>query len=172
MAVKRIAISESVAAKLKEMAANASGTVKVGFIDSDQAMIAYWNEFGHGGRFSSPPRPFFRTMVANESSRWPEMLGTQLKRMKMDGKLALAEVGSKIEGQLKRSIRNFDSPPLSPVTLRLRAKFGNQPQEIGLRDVYQAIKDVQNGEKIASGTQAKPLIWTGQMINATSWKVE
>lgn len=170
--MKRYHIAENVGSRVKELAAKASGTVRVGWIDSDQAMIAYWNEFGHGGRFKSPPRPFFRTMVANESGQWPAMLATQLKRTKMDGKLALHEMGSKIEGRLKRSIRNFTSPPLSPVTLRLRKKFGNQPQEITLRDVYEAVRDVKAGKQGAVGTQAKPLIWTGQMIRATTFKVD
>ena len=70
-----------------------------------------------------------------------------------------------------QSIIDLTSPPLSPVTLRLRLKFGNQPQNIRMRDVYSAIGDVRRGAPVASGTQPKPLVWTGHMLNATTYKV-
>jgi len=171
MAARRVKMSEAVTAKLLELAKQAHGTVQVGFIDNDQAPIAFWNEFGHKGRFPAPPRPFFRTMVANESGKWPAMMARALHDTKMDGKKTLAFMGEEIEGALKQSIIDLTSPPLSAVTLRLRLKFGNQPQNIRLRDVYSAIGDVRSGAEVASGTQAKPLIWTGDMLNSTSYKV-
>jgi hypothetical protein len=165
-------MSDAVTAKLLELAKQASGSVKVGFIDNDQAPIAFWNEFGHKGRFPAPARPFFRTMVANESGQWPAMMAGELKRSGMDGQKTLAYMGEHIEGSLKQSIIDLTAPPLSPVTLRLRFKFKNQPQNIRLRDVYSAIGDVRKGRKLASGTQAKPMIWTGDMLNSTSYRVE
>jgi hypothetical protein len=143
----------------------------VGFIDNDQAQIAFWNEFGHGGRFPAPPRPFFRTMVAKDSPNWPAMMATELKRSGMNGHQTLAYMGEHIDGELKQSIIDTNEPPLSAVTLRLRYKFGNQPQNIRLRDVFSAIGDVRSGRQVATGTQAKPLVWTGQMLNSTSYKV-
>ena len=169
---KTFHISARVADKLKAAAEKASGTLKVGFIDSDQAMIAFWNEFGHGGRFPAPARPFFRTMVANESGKWPAMLATQLKRMRMDGKLALAQVGSKIDSDLRKSIRDTSTPPLSPTTLRLRYKFWTNPEEITFRDVVTASREARSGKPIATGTQANPLMWTKKMLEATTYKVE
>jgi len=171
MAARSVKMSDAVTAKLLELAKQASGSVKVGFIDNDQAPIAFWNEFGHKGRFPAPARPFFRTMVANESGQWPAMMAGELKRSGMDGQKTLAYMGEHIEGSLKQSIIDLTAPPLSPVTLRLRFKFKNQPQNIRLRDVYSAIGDVRKGRKLASGTQAKPLIWTGDMLNSTSYKV-
>jgi len=165
-------MSDAVTAKLLELAKQASGSVKVGFIDNDQAPIAFWNEFGHKGRFPAPARPFFRTMVANESGQWPAMMAGELKRSGMDGQKTLAYMGEHIEGSLKQSIIDLTAPPLPPVTLRLRFKFKNLPQNIRLRDVYSAIGDVRKGRKLASGTQAKPLIWTGDMLNSTSYRVE
>ncbi len=164
-------MSDAVTAKLLELAKQASGSVKVGFIDSDQAPIAFWNEFGHKGTFPAPPRPFFRTMVANKSPQWPAMMAGELRKSKFDGKRTLAFMGEEIEGELKQSIIDLTSPPLSPVTLRLRLKFGNQPQNIRARDVVQAQQEVAAGAPVASGTQAKPLIWTGQMLNSTSYEV-
>lgn len=171
MAARSVKMSDAVTAKILDLAKRAHGSVQVGFIDSDQAPIAFWNEFGHKGRFPAPARPFFRTMVANESGQWPAMMAGELKRSGMDGQKTLAYMGEHIEGSLKQSIIDLTAPPLSPVTLRLRFKFKNQPQNIRLRDVYSAIGDVRKGRKLASGTQAKPLIWTGDMLNSTSYRV-
>ena len=171
MASRSIKMSDAVTAKLMQLAKQAHGTVQVGFIDSDQAPIAFWNEFGHKGRFPAPARPFFRTMVANESGKWPAMMAGELRRSQMDGHQTLAFMGEEIEGSLKQSIVDFTSPALSPTTLRLRLKFGNQPQNIRARDVVQAQKEVADGAAVVTGTQAKPLIWTGQMLNSTTYKV-
>lgn len=172
MPARSIKMSDAVAAKILDLAKRAHGSVQVGFIDSDQAPIAFWNEFGHKGRFPAPPRPVFRTMVSNESPKWPEMMAGELRKSKMDGKRTLAFMGEEIEGSLKQSIINLTSPPLSQTTLRLRLKFGNQPQNIRARDVVQAQREVADGADVASGTQAKPLIWTGDMLNSTSSRVE
>ena len=164
-------MSDAVTARLLDLAKKARGSVQVGFIDSDQAPIAFWNEFGHKGRFPAPPRPFFRTMVANESSKWPAMMAQALKVNGLDGAKTLAFMGEEIDGALKQSIVDFTSPALSQTTLRLRLRFGNQPQNIRARDVVQAQREVAAGEPVASGTQAKPLIWTGTMLQSTSYKV-
>ncbi len=171
MATRAIKMSDAVTAKLLDLAKRASGSVQVGFIDSDQAPIAFWNEFGHKGRFPSPPRPFFRTMVANESGKWPAMMAQALRANKMDGHKTLAFMGEEIDGSLKQSIIDFTSPALSPTTLRLRLRFGNNPQNIRARDVVQAQREVAAGAPVATGTQAKPLIWTGDMLQATTYKV-
>ena len=171
MAAKTILLSDAVAAKLKEIAKKVHGSVDIGFIDSDQAPIAFWNEFGHGGRFPAPPRPFFRTMVAKDSPQWPKMMAQELKSSNFDGAHTLAYMGEEIEGALKQSIIDLTAPPLSKTTLRLRAKFGNNPQTIRARDVVQAQREVADGAPVASGTQAKPLIWTGTMLSSTTYKV-
>lgn len=165
-------MSDAVTARLKDLAKKAHGSVRVGFIDNDQAPIAFWNEFGHKGRFPAPPRPFFRTMVAKDSPNWPGMMAGELKRSGMDGHKTLAFMGEHIEGELKQSIIDLNSPPLSPVTLRLRLKFGMNTQNIRARDVVQAQREVAEGKTIASGTAAKPLIWTKQMIESTSYEVK
>ena len=171
MPTRTIKMSDAVTAKLLDLAKRAHGTVQVGFIDSDQAPIAFWNEFGHKGRFPAPPRPFFRTMVANESGKWPGMMAQALQSTKMDGHKTLAFMGEEIDGALKQSIIDLNSPPLSRTTLRLRLKFGNQPQNIRARDVVQAQREVADGAAVASGSQAKPLIWTGDMLNSTGYQV-
>ena len=179
MAGRTLRTSAAVAAKLKALAALASGSVSIGFMEgatypdgTSVASVAFWNEFGHGGRFPAPPRPFFRTMIAQNQDNWPEMMAQHLRATKFDGQKTLTYMGEEIDGELKQSIIDFSDPALSPVTLRLRAKFGNSPEKITLRDVYQAIADVRNGEEIASGTEAHPLIWTGHLLNSTSYRVK
>ena len=178
MAGRTLKTSALVAAKLKALGAQARGSVSIGFMAgatyagrTPVASVAFWNEFGHGGKFPAPPRPFFRTMISSNQGKWPAMMAQALKATKLDGQKTLAYMGEEIDGELKQSIIDFSDPALSPVTLRLRAKFGDSPEKITLRDVYQAIADVRNGAKVATGTQAHPLIWTGHLLNSTSYRV-
>ena len=172
MARRSIKMSDAVTARLRDLAAKARGSVQVGFIDNDQAPIAFWNEYGHKGPFPAPARPFFRNMVRDKSPGWPDLMAGELVRSRMDGRKTLAFMGEQIDGDLKESIIDLTAPPLSPTTLRLRLKFGNQPQNIRARDVVQAQREVASGDSVATGTQAKPLIWTGSMLQSTSYKVD
>lgn len=130
MAVRSIKMSDAVTAKLLDLAKRAHGTVQVGFIDNDQAPKAFWNEFGHKGKSPSPPRPFFRNMVSNESGKWPEMMAGELKRSKMDGHHTLEFMGDQIDGALRQSITAFNSVPLAPSTIR-RKGFDKQLIDTG-----------------------------------------
>ena len=182
MAGRTLKTSALVGAKLKALAALARGSVSIGFMEgatypdgTPVASVAFWNEFGHGGKFPSPPRPFFRTMISENQSKWPSMMAKSLKATRLDGQKTLAYMGEEIDGELKESIINTSSPPLSKTTLRLRFKFGNHPENIRARDVLQAQRDVAKGRKnlgMASGTQAEPLIWTGHLLNSTSYRVK
>jgi hypothetical protein len=183
MDTRSVKMSDAVTATLNDLAKKARGSVQVGFIDSDQAPIAFWNEFGHKGRFPAPPRPFFRSMVSKDSPAWPGMMAGELKRSKMDGHKTLVYMGEHIDGELKQSIIDTNSPPLSPVTLRLRFKFGNHPEKIRARDVIKAQQEVafnatptkkgkaRKALRLATGTEAEPLVWTGDMLNATGYSV-
>lgn len=166
-------ISASVEAKLLEIAQKfGNGHVDIGFMDSQEAVHAYWAEFGHKGRFPAPPRPFFRGMIAKESPAWPGDITQALRAAGGDGARALALMGEEVQGQLMQSINDFTTPALSPTTLRLRKVFGNSPEKIRARDVVQAQRDVKAGKPLASGTQAKPLQWTGQMIQHVTYRVK
>ena len=89
------------------------------------------------------------------------MMAGELKRSKMDGHKTLAFMGEEIDGALKQSIIDLTSPPLSPTTLRLRFKFGNQPQNIRARDVVQAQREVADGAAgcIGHAGEATDLDW-------------
>lgn len=154
------------------------GDLSVGFMEgatyedgTPVAAVAFWNEFGHGGRFPAPARPFFRPMVANEAPTWGGKLAKLVKATGGDGKKALGMLGEDIVSALIQSIFSVTSPPLSKTTLRLRAKFGNKREKIKLNDVLEAQRDVAEGKNIAGGTQANPLVWTGDMSRSVTYKI-
>ena len=130
MTAQNIKIADALEAKLLELAKKAHGSVEIGFIDSEQAPIAFWNEFGHGGKAPAPPRPFFRNMVAKESPNWPKMMADELKSSNFDGAHTLAYMGKEIEGSLKQSIMEFDSVPLAASTIK-RKGFDKQLIDTG-----------------------------------------
>jgi len=98
------------------------GTLRVGFLegatgpDGDPiALRAAMNEFGTR---TIPARPFFRNMIAEKSSEWPEGIATQLKANDFDAERTLEITGHAIKGQLQQSIKDTNSPPLAPSTVK------------------------------------------------------
>ena len=153
---KKLGKSSSVEVGWPEEAKEASGV--------SSAFVASVHEFGAPSR-GIPPRPFFRPMIAAEGKTWGPKLEAALEVTGMDAKKALELVGEDIAGALAQSIANVNSPALSPVTLLLRDRFGNNPQEIEFSDVMQARHDIADGVvPNASGPGAKPLVWTGDML--------
>jgi hypothetical protein len=143
--------------------------VHVGFLEgstepggANSAMVAAIQEFGSR---RIPPRPFFRNMIKQNEMQWGTMLGRLLRAADYDAKTALGQMGEEMIGELQESIVAISEPPLSPVTLLLRKRFGNSPESITGSDVFQAMRDVAAGvQPNVSGTQAKPLVWTGTML--------
>lgn len=76
--------------------------------------VAMWNEFGTG---TSPPRPFFRTMIRNKSGEWGLALAIQLQQTNYDVDRSLKILGEGIAGQLRQSIIDTNSPALAPSTI-------------------------------------------------------
>jgi hypothetical protein len=177
----KLPVSEQVAAALNDIAKRlGGGEVRVGFLEgatypetgTPVASVAYWNEFGHGGNFPAPPRPFFRPMIAADSPQWPAIMAASAIAHDNDGDAVLKDMGVHIQGKLIESINTVSVEPLSETTLVLRKKFGNSPEKITLDDVLQAQRDVKAGKSGATGTQAKPLIWTGNMVNSVEFEVK
>ena len=151
--------------------------VSVGFMEGAKypdgtpvAAVAFWDEFGHAGRFPSPPRPFFRTMVSKEKPTWSGKMA-RLARTKGSQKV-LALMGENIGDALVDSIDNGSFEKLSDTTLRLREVFGiDRMNQIDYTAVYMAAREVAEGAPIASGTAAKPLEWTSVMKHAITYRV-
>lgn len=114
---------------LADIADRMEGSVKVGFIGgatypdgTPVAQVAFWNEYG---TTTAPPRPFFRTMIANESPGWAVMMSKAAKHFDYSGAEVLKFMGLKISEQLQQSIVGWQSPPNAPYTI---AKKGfNKP---------------------------------------------
>lgn len=115
---------EALEAKLKEIAEQlGGGKVSIGFFEgatypdgTPVPAVAYWNEFGrpeHG----QPPRPFFRKMIAKESSTWGVKMAHLAKATDYDGEKVLSLMGEDIKGALQQSINDFETPGLAPSTI-------------------------------------------------------
>jgi hypothetical protein len=136
---RELKISESVAKKLQEIARQmGGGSVNVGFLENATypdgtpvAAVAFWNEFGTERTVESadgkesqvvhtPPRAFFRGMIAKESPGWGGKMGAFAKATNYNGPKVLALMGEDIDGALKQSINDFTTPPLAPSTVKAK----------------------------------------------------
>lgn len=88
--------------------------LRVGFLEGETypdgtnvAQVAFWNEYG---TIKSPPRPFFRQMIAAKSPGWGAALGKNLIATSYNADAALKRVGGGIKDQLTKSIVDFSSP--------------------------------------------------------------
>lgn len=88
-------------------------------LDIPTATIAAWNEFGTQ---HTPPRPFFRTMIAANAPTWGKDVAVLIAQDNFDAKKALTQMGERIAGQLRKSIEAFDNPGNAPSTIR-KKKF-------------------------------------------------
>lgn len=78
-------------------------------------MVAATNEFGNPAN-NQPPRPYFRNAIAEHEGEWQEAMATLIENGG-DARDALSLLGEIIVDDIKESIRQLDSPPLSPVTI-------------------------------------------------------
>lgn len=168
-------------AKLAELSQQVSkkAELRVGFLENatpypggmNTASVAFIQEYG-APKAGIPPRPYFRSMIAEKSGEWGDKVGKVLVASEYDVDKAMRLMGDGIAGQLRTSIIKTNSPPLSDVTLLLRERFWSRPDEIAGADVAKARRDVAAGVKPnVTGTQAKPLVWTGHLLNSVDYEV-
>lgn len=153
------------------------GTLRVGFLEDAQypdgtnvAMVAAINNFG-APRAGIPPRPFFTNMVKAGRDAWGSDLGKIITAVDFDIDGALRLMGEHMVGQLQDSIRDTNAPELSPVTKMLRQMYGDHVEITSYAQVAEARAKVESGEQGASGTGAKPLIWTSHMLNSVGYEI-
>jgi hypothetical protein len=178
MATKTLSGGDELKAKLAEIAhrVGKAGMLRVGFLEgSTEAdgtsipMIAAVQEYGAPSR-GIPPRPYFRPMIATKSPSWGGALADILKANDYDVTTALGLVGEDIAGDLRQSIIDLTSPPLSPVTLMTRQIVGPNGRPT-FADVQEARRRVAEGER-AQGVATKPLVWTGTLLGSVSYDVK
>jgi len=184
MAVKALSGGEGLEKKLKELSEKLTkaATVRIGFLEgstepdgTSTPMVAAIQEFGAVSgkkRQVIPPRPYFRTMIAEKSPQWGNQLGEVLKHNDFDAAKSLALMGLGIGGQLQDSIIATMAPPLSPITLMLRKmRSENQTLKMGGKTVAEAARRVAAGES-AGDVSTKPLVDSGSMLNSVSYQVD
>lgn len=151
-----------------------SKQLKVGFLEgatypdgTSVPMVAASNEFGNPTS-GSPPRPFFRNAISENSRKWEENAETLMMNTNGNTTLVLNLMGEIIKDDVMRSIGTLVTPALSPVTVLLRSRF---PMRDGMTfdDVLRAREDVKNG--ITGNGSSKPLIWTGHMQSSVDYEV-
>lgn len=179
MATLTLSGGEKLEAKLAEIASKIAkgGTLRVGFLEdatypdgTPVAMVAAIQNFGAPAR-GIPPRPFFTNFITNNSAKWGEQFVAALNAMDFDLEKALNAMGGAMAGQLQESIIETNAPPLSKVTLLLRQRFSDHTN-ITFDDVLAAWSDIAEGvEPTISGSGAKPLVWTGHMLQSVDYEV-
>lgn len=165
--------------KLSELAAKVSrpATLRVGFLEGstypDGTPVAQIAAIQNFGASHIPARPFFTNFIRRYRGTWGARLAKILEFTDWDAERALGIMGAEMEGQLKQQIRETNEPPLSEVTLMLRAmRRGRKGDRVTLAELAEAYRRVQAGDESGvSGTEAKPLVWTGTMLGAVSHEV-
>jgi hypothetical protein len=134
---------------LDAIAVNVSkaSVVEVGFLagatypdGTSVPMVAAINEYGAPSR-GIPPRPFFRSMIAEKSKEWPDAVQKLLKAHGYAADATLMDMGELIKGELQQSIVDLISPPLAASTIA--AKGSSKPlvdTGVMLRSVDYAVK--------------------------------
>lgn len=167
------AVLTKMAAKLSK-----SNTVRIGFLEGSTEpdgtsipMIAAIQEFG-APKAHIPPRPFFRNMIHEKSPEWPDEIAHNLKATDYNIPVTLDRMGQGIAGQLQESIINTFEPPLSPVTVMLRGmKSHDQSLVVTRKTVEEARARVKAG-LTNYGASTKPLIDSGNLLNAVGYEVK
>jgi hypothetical protein len=142
------------------------------------AQVAFQQEFGGPvsdpvlGNFVIPPRPFFRTMIAENKGDWPKELRAALKASQGDTMGALGIMGEKLKEQLQDSIQHGAWLPDSAITLMLRKMCDDDPSLVVTPHVVaEAKRRVARGETGATGDRARPLLDTKVMLEAVNYEV-
>lgn len=94
------------------------------------ATYAHSNEFGTE---KIPPRSFLRSTLDEKQERYTLDFARVLRRI-VEGKIskaALAEIGVRVQNDIKEMITNINSPPNAPMTIALKG-FDNPLIETGL----------------------------------------
>lgn len=140
---------DSLEKKLKKFMKKAQNqTLNVGFINGKSypdtgisvAQVAFDNEFG---TTENPTRPFFRTMIAKESSTWGKKLTGAIQHTHYDLDQSMGLLGENIVGALTQSIRDWQTPPNSAKTIA-RKGFNKPLIDTGLMS-SSITKEVKNG---------------------------
>ena len=107
---------------------------KVGWLESNAypdgtpvAYVAIIQEMG-SPKNGIPPRPFFRPTIAEKTNTWRNQFKSGCKAILAGNETAstvMEKVVSGAAGDVRKTIKQINAPPLSPATLRLRLSRNN-----------------------------------------------
>lgn len=181
MAIKYVAGGEKMQKALDEIARklNSAHSVEVGFLENADypdgtkvANVAATQNYGAPAA-SIPARPFFTNMVNDKAESWGGIISKALPANSYDAEMTMRQMGEWIRGQLQQSIRDMNSPALSPVTLAVRKwRKLNPGERVTGAIVGDLARQVAEGTADTSGVATKPLIDTAHMINSVDYEVK
>lgn len=155
---------------------------KVGFFPSSVyedgtpvAYVATIQEYGVAQK-GIPPRPFMRPTIEKQRMTWRAIADQGARSMlagKATGDQVLEAIGLKASGDIRRTISQIQSPPLSQVTIELR-KQRREGRTITGKTVGEAYKATQSAfyKNVSSSSPiAKPLVDSALMKESVSYEV-
>ncbi|MDE2100257.1 MAG: hypothetical protein KGL39_23605 [Patescibacteria group bacterium] len=146
---------------------------KVGWFENNKypdgtqvAYVAQIQEFGAG---PIPPRPFMRPTAVKQKAKWLQIMSEGAKAVlhgKLTAKQVFERVGLQSSADIAKTIASITSPPLSPITIELRAMKKKNP---GLKITGKLVGEVaakvrEPGYTPPTGVSTKPLNDTGVML--------
>ena len=138
------------------------------------AFAAALNELGHG---NTPARPFMRPAAMDHKGEWAETAAKGARAVlngDMPPKSVMELVAAQSQSDVLDAIVEVHSPPLSPVTIEIRAmKKRNPDLKVTGTTVGEAARKVHApGYQQPSGVSVKPLNDSGLMIATLTHVVE
>lgn len=153
---------------------------KVGWFENSKyeggrpvAAVAAGNELGIASR-SIPPRPFMRPTATAKRQAWTDTAAMGAKAVlqgKISAENAMAQITMQAEGDIAKAITEVYSPPLSPITIELRARRRRGDVITG-RTVGEAAHAIAQPGYQAPSVSTKPLVDSAIMLHTLSSKVE
>lgn len=124
------------------------------------AYVASIQEHGYG---PIPPRPYFRPTIAAQSAAWRDLI-TRASKGVVTGKRtafqAMDLLGLQAAGDVRKTISEITSPPLSLLTLQARKRRKEGGKVTGKTLGELAGKGRDKGPPDVSGVSTKPLVDT------------
>lgn len=169
---------EALESRLKELA---GVETKVGWFPSatysDGTKVAYVAAIQEFGAGPIPPRPFMRPTVIAEKQHWADHAAKGARAVLKGSATAFGvmdALGELAQEDVKETINQITSPPLSPITLELRAM---KHKDANLRVTGTLVGQVaakvkQPGYQLAGGTPDKPLVDTKTLITTLTHTTE
>jgi hypothetical protein len=169
---------ETIGLRLKQLAGLQA---KVGWFEDAKydngtpvAYVAAIQELGHG---PIPPRPFMRPTANEKRQDWADLAGQAIKSVikgESTPTQAMVKLAQQSENDVRKKILSIHTPPLSPITIELRAMRKRNPSLVVGGKIVGEVAAKVKGEKYKTptGVSIKPLVDTRVLITKLTHVVE